>query len=352
MSTALYSELQSPRSAPSNTTSELYAGGVATGGSLLWVVDAERRATALAQAADLDPKDVVSVDPTCITYSAGAVNKLFEMDYDSYSDRAECLYFAPFNLFIAGAVIGAILDKRNHLVHVADGYIDGFLDTRNQIIHAGGNVVSRILDVGDNIAGLSGLVLPGASSKSLTAASFGMGELTMGSQPFRALVAPDPPVQTRTREVPQRDIQELTAAIEAALPELSQTVIARMFGVTRQGWRDWRSGSSMPRSKKRRRIYGFQRILDLRRTVAPGQSAGLWLEAPISVRDSRTPADLLAAGRDDLVAALAASVIAAPATDEFEVQEIDLGVQTNDEEAEKALQIAREITFGDSAEKG
>lgn len=140
---------------------------------------------------------------------------------------------------------------------------------------------------------------------------------------------------------PNRAVLRATAAIRQMLPEFSEADLGRLVGVTRQTWRDWSQGKSVPRSNRRRRLYKLQRTLELRRTVGT-EALSHWLESPLSSRDRRTPAELLGLGRDDLVASLAASP-PSPDADDFVVEEIDLGVPTDRRRAEEALRAARDI---------
>jgi hypothetical protein len=301
MSTTLYREVARPQLHPNNVDVAVYTGGVATGGSLLWVIDAQHRVEALARSADVDLGQLASLEPSFVTYTANTVNRIFEIDYDSYWDRIECLHFAPFHLLTAGEVIQ----------RAAEG----------DVIAYGANVV--------------GSVRPQT--------------VVIHDQPQAHLLVPS--VEALREKEPaaatKRAVAATTKAIHDLLPELSETELGSLVGVTRQAWREWSAGKSLARSKRRRRLYRLRRLLELRQALAPDESLALWIESPVSTRDSRTPAELLAAGREDLVAALAASQTVDDVADRFEVEPIDFGVPVDRGEAANGLQAAREIARGD-----
>jgi hypothetical protein len=112
--------------------------------------------------------------------------------------------------------------------------------------------------------------------------------------------------------VEQRREREATAVlaleIEELLPEFSENDLARLVGVTRATWRDWSSGARVARRGSRKRILRLRRILELRRDADPDAALSHWLDTPLTQDLDRTPARLLAEGRDQLVAMLAASL--------------------------------------------
>jgi hypothetical protein len=304
--TTLYSAL--PEVHPTNLGLEAYSHGVGTGGPLVGLTGMLAGIESERVAFPIEKHPLAGVELINVTYTANAVN-LYDVDVDSEWERVECAYFTPLSEFVFHTGL------RARPLHESDALSFG----------------SNLWDIWNSYERVH--LEPTEESR---IAHDSLGHLALGGSIVRRHARGRGRLRSATATM------DATAAIRTLVPEFSEEALARLLGVTRQAWRDWMSGATLPRSKKRRRIYRLRRILELRRAVAPDQRLATWLESPVSRRELRTPADLLEAGRDDLVAALASSV-SAPLGDEFEVEPVELGVPLDLEKAERALQEAREI---------
>jgi hypothetical protein len=302
--TTLYAAV--PDVHPSNLGLEVYSRGVATGGPLLGLMGMLSGIESERVTFPIEAHPLAGVELVNVTYTANAVN-LFNVDVDSEWERVECAYFTPLSEFVFHTALGA------RPLHEPDPFSFG----------------SNVWDIWNSYQHVH------FEPKEPRIAHASTGHLALEG----SVVSDVARERDRSRTAAT---VEATAAIRALLPEFSEEALGRLLGVTRQAWRDWASGATLPRSKKRRRIYRLRRILELRRAVASDPSVATWLESPVSRRDLRTPAELLEAGRDDLVAALASSVTG-PLGEEFEVEPVELGVPLDLEKAERALQEVREI---------
>jgi hypothetical protein len=141
----------------------------------------------------------------------------------------------------------------------------------------------------------------------------------------------------------RRAIQEVAKAIQRLLPGMSEASVGSLVGVSRIAWRGWVQGVSVPRAAKRRRLLRLKKVLELRRRVAPSEALTNWLETPVGLDLNVTPARLLAADRDQVVAALAARS-RAPEGDEFVLEApLDLGGLVDPDQVDEALRMRREI---------
>jgi hypothetical protein len=113
----------------------------------------------------------------------------------------------------------------------------------------------------------------------------------------------------------QRAERRATAAlaqkVASLLPSFSERDLGRLVGVSRIAWRGWVSGETAARRGKRQRLLRIERILSLRAHVDPDTPLSHWLDAPLGRSLDSTPARLLAEGKDQLVAVLAARLPAA-----------------------------------------
>ena len=161
---------------------------------------------------------------------------------------------------------------------------------------------------------------------------------------------PDAAGDSTSAEVGSTDAQRaerqaaarLASDIEALVPDLSEADLARLVGVSRLTWRDWANGRRVARRSSRRRLLRLRRILELRRRVSEDESLGLWLDTPLGADLDVTPAQLLAEGRDQVVAILAAR--ARPSgVDEFVVEDSGFEGLLDGGRVERELAIDREI---------
>jgi transcriptional regulator with XRE-family HTH domain len=125
--------------------------------------------------------------------------------------------------------------------------------------------------------------------------------------------------------------------------------LARLFGLSRQGWRDWVRGSATPRPKNRKRLYFLRQLLLVRATVAPNARPSVWFESPIAAGRAETPADLFQTGRDALVAALAAAGPTPESGTYMLDRGLELGGLVNTKAAEAAMLEAAAISSEDRA---
>jgi hypothetical protein len=98
----------------------------------------------------------------------------------------------------------------------------------------------------------------------------------------------------------------LAEQIQELVPDLSEADIGRLVGVSRIAWRDWATATRVARRSSRQRLLRLRRILELRQRTDPDTPVSHWLDTPIGTQLDVTPARLLAEGRDQLVAILAA----------------------------------------------
>lgn len=139
---------------------------------------------------------------------------------------------------------------------------------------------------------------------------------------------------------------QATQRIRAALG-WSEAQLAGLFGITRKSWRDWMSGSAVPRLRNRKRLYLLRHALDVRERVAPGQPVSTWFESPIGARESDTPADLFRAEQSELLSTLAAAV-PVPTGGPYELAfGLTLGGLHNADAAEAAMREASIIGTDD-----
>jgi hypothetical protein len=163
---------------------------------------------------------------------------------------------------------------------------------------------------------------------------------------------PDPALRYRTRlrrgdsgtAESRRATQELALGIQSLLPDMSEEALGALVGVSRIGWRGWSQAETASRRRKRERLIRLKSILELRRRVAPGESLTNWLETPVGMDLSVTPARLFTEGRDQVVAMLAARA-RAPESDGLALEApLDLGGLTNNQRVAEELRLRRELT--------
>jgi len=142
----------------------------------------------------------------------------------------------------------------------------------------------------------------------------------------------------------RRATQALARGIQSLLPDMSEEALGALIGVSRIGWRGWIQAETAARRRKREKLIRLKRILELRRRVAPTESLTNWLETPVGMDLSVTPARLFAEGRDQVVAMLAARA-RAPESDGLALEApLDLGGLLNAERVAEELQLRRELT--------
>jgi len=103
---------------------------------------------------------------------------------------------------------------------------------------------------------------------------------------------------------PIQSVSPLLHEISTYLPQWSQARLGRMFGVTRQAWRDWIAGRAEPRDDRRARMVQVAHALRVRAQVA-GEAPSRWFEAPVWPGRAETPESLTTEGKDRLVSTLA-----------------------------------------------
>ena len=106
----------------------------------------------------------------------------------------------------------------------------------------------------------------------------------------------------------RRATATVTAKLQSLLPDFSEGDLARLAGVSRVAWRSWTSGSTVARRATRQRLLRLERILAFRQRVDSDTPLSQWLDSPVGLELDLTPARLLAEGRDQLAAILAARV--------------------------------------------
>jgi hypothetical protein len=265
---------------------------------------------AVAGKTDIEPAIGASKDSQVELVYLAPLNVTFDLNVESSFGRVECAYFAPMLL----------------------NFVPTF-----PIVQARGRWTYEPEEISKNqVWDLCGLQFPSPARLVLA---------DVETQPKGLLVdKPEPSGAPPSLEpVPaMRAIADVTAAIRALLPEFSEKDLGKLVGVSRQAWRGWAKGETMPRSTKRRHLYGLRRLLELRHSLAPHTSLAEWLESPLSRRDQRTPAELLEQGRQSYVAALAAS-LPTPGGDDFETEPLDFGPDLDLTEGQKVLAEDREI---------
>jgi hypothetical protein len=151
--------------------------------------------------------------------------------------------------------------------------------------------------------------------------------------------------QRRERQATAR----LARQIQELVPDLSEGDIAQLVGVSRVTWRDWLNGARAARRTKRQRKLRLRRILELRQRIDPDGLVSHWLDSPVGANLEVTPARLLAEGRDQLVAILAARMDApdtagltlAPTQDLIDIMDL--------ERVDEALRSRRQVYAVDEA---
>lgn len=138
-------------------------------------------------------------------------------------------------------------------------------------------------------------------------------------------------------------IQEAVASVRRSLPGWSEERLGSLFGVSRQAWRAWESGSAQPRARARRRIHHLERILLLRGDRTNQQPAIDWFESSVG-EGGPSPLDLWRARRDDVVALLAAAVRSDVSRDVELAPTVSLDLSRDDASVADRLEDARGVT--------
>jgi hypothetical protein len=146
---------------------------------------------------------------------------------------------------------------------------------------------------------------------------------------------------TAAQQRERRETAALVTSIQSLLPGFSEEDLGRLIGVTRVAWRDWQKGLRAARSRNRRQLLKLRQILQLKQRTSPETFLTHWLDTPVGGELRTTPAELLAGGRVDLVAILAARS-PAPEGDGIALRApLDLGGLADAERTAEALENQR-----------